>query len=117
MGGPAQTASSAGKSMQYFMDLGEAEKHIKHCQSEIDFNNAQGATSFIAKAIALFQMHAGPAGQSVRLPPYQPKGNMQVNMGQRQADNQQCKKFCKYAISEIDFNNVEAAISWLSQAH
>ena len=73
MGG--QTASAGGANpMQYFIDLGEAEKHIKHCQSEIDFNNAQGATDFIVKAIELFKKHAGPAGQSTVLPPYQPKG-------------------------------------------
>lgn len=113
MGGGVVTAT-AGRSMEYFIDLGEAEKHIKHCQSEIDFNNAQGATTFIAKAIDLFKKHAGPQGQSAQLPPYQPKGNVQVNLSQRQTDNQHCKKLCKYAISEIDFNNVDAAISWLS---
>lgn len=40
-----------------------------------------------------------------------------MNVGQRQAENTQCKKFLKNAISEIDFNNVDAAISWLNQCH
>jgi hypothetical protein len=53
-GGPGATASGGGRNMDYFMDMGEAEKHIKHCQSEIDFNNALGATDFIKKAVALF---------------------------------------------------------------
>ena len=95
----------------------EAEKHIKHCQAEIDFNNAQGATDFIRKTVLLFQKHAGPAGKSAQLPPYQPKGNVQVNLAQRQADNKECKKLCKFVISEIDFNNVDAAVTWLANCH
>ena len=59
--------------MDYFMDMGEAEKHIKHCQSEIDFNNSKAAIDFIQKAIDLFQKHASPAAQAVQLQPYQPK--------------------------------------------
>lgn len=47
MGGGQGLPASGGRNMDYFMDMGEAEKHIKHCQSEIDFNNAQGATNFI----------------------------------------------------------------------
>ena len=45
--------------MEYFVDMNEAEKHIKHCQSEIDFNNAKAAIDFIGKAINLFKKHAG----------------------------------------------------------
>lgn len=99
------------------MDMGEAEKHIKHCQAEIDFNNSAGAIDFIVKATDLFKKHAGPVGKSAAFAPYQPKGNMQVNLAQRQTDNTHCKKFCKYAISEVDFNNVDAAINWLGQCH
>jgi hypothetical protein len=40
-------SSTPGRSMQYFIDMGEAEKHIKHCISEIDFNNAKAAIEFI----------------------------------------------------------------------
>ena len=66
--------------MKIITDMGDAEKHLKHCMAEIDFNNSQGATEFIVKAVTLFQKHAGPAGRNVQLPPYQQKGNMQVNM-------------------------------------
>jgi hypothetical protein len=44
MGGMGQTASGASggqsKDQQYFLDCNEAEKHIKHCTAEINFNNA-----------------------------------------------------------------------------
>ena len=49
---PSQTAGI--KIPQYFMDMIEAEKHIKHCMSEIDMNNMSGATEFLKKAIELF---------------------------------------------------------------
>lgn len=69
------------------MDMGDAEKHIKHCQSEIDFNNAQGATDFIKKAIGLFQKHCGPQGKGIQLAPYQPKAQNQAGTPQRMQDN------------------------------
>lgn len=81
MGGPPLAGATAsgggsGKTMDYFMDMAEAEKHIKHCSAEIDFNNSQGAINFILKTIELFKKHAGPMGKSAQFPPYQPKGNM-----------------------------------------
>ena len=58
-GGMGLTASGGGggavmRDMTYFTDMGDAEKHVKHCMAEIDFNNSQGATEFIVKAVSLF---------------------------------------------------------------
>ena len=126
MGMPAQTASPVGqitepaggaKSMQYFMDMAEAEKHIKGCVAEVKFNNSAGAIGFIMKAVALFQKHCGPSGKAVHLAPYQAKPGMQVNAVQKSADNKQCEKLCKYAVSEVDFNEIDNAIKWLAHAH
>ena len=62
------TASAPGaKTMQYFMDLNDAEKMIKHCQSEIDMNNANGASKFVAQAVGVFQKHCGPQGKAIQL--------------------------------------------------
>jgi len=40
--------------MQYFIDMNEAEKHIKHCMAEIEYNNFAGATEFIMKTVKIF---------------------------------------------------------------
>ena len=87
MGGGGGASGGSGRDMNFFLDMGEAEKHIKHCQSEIDFNNAKGATEFIVKAVALFQKHGGPAAKAVQLTPYQPKGMNTAGSPQRIQDN------------------------------
>ena len=48
--------------------------------------------------------------------PKDPNAAGQVNMMQRSTDMQMAKKYFKYGISEIDFNNIQGLLNWLYQA-
>ena len=93
------------KTQQYFMDMAECEKHLKHCMAEIGFNNCSSAVEFVLQTVGTVEKYTGP--HQYQFGQYQVKDpNTQIDAVARGTDMQTCSKCCKNAISEIDFNNL-----------
>ena len=88
------------------------QKLVKKSVSEIDFHNYNGAAININKAIRLGSKYSDAH-------PYQLVDHVKKAhpvSSQQTADANEAKKFCKNAVSELDFSNLNGSIDQLAKA-
>jgi hypothetical protein len=98
--------------IEFYKDKADLQKVARSACSEIDANNWGGAHKQINTGIETASKYLDP--HQMHLPPYQPKQSAATP--QKQADATQAKKWCKDAVSEVDFGNLQAVVKFLAMA-
>ena len=96
----------------FYKDKADMQKFGRSACSELDGNNWAGCFKQINDALNLASKYLDPHNQ--HLPPYQPKQSQASP--QRDADAKQIKAWCKDAVSEVDFGNLNGVVKFLYQA-
>lgn len=100
---------------QFFVDKGELTSHIKAAHSDFEFKNFEGCTNQCIDAAKLAAKYVTTPIQ-YNFSKYVAKPSAPT-FAQVQPEIANVKKLSKYAISEIDFSNMQGCLTWVAQMH